>query len=205
MYNHKGLGTVGFLIIILLVLISASVFFYFKNTMFHATHNSDYDAEFLLVKKAVQLYPYDPLAWFSAGRAHYFRGEFEAAAEHFQEAVTLNDRNQEAVFFLGITYLELERLPEAEHYLKLVLERAEFPDRVLFALGDLEMKKKKYDKAIEYYQHALARMPNTVDLWAALAAAYEAKGLYKEAVNALEKAKLFSPAQEPDFSKQIEQ
>ena len=121
-------------------------------------------------------------------------GQFEKAAEQFQQAVQLDPVNDQAYSHLAEAYQNLNQLDKAEEtYKRSINVRPEYA-RGYSMLGVFYINQAEYDKAQAMFEKALALKPDSYGNYRNLGAAllYEGKDL--EATVALEKSIAIRPS-----------
>lgn len=123
--------------------------------------------------------------------------KIDLAIERFQEAIRVKPDYVDAIICLGNAYLEKGMLEEGyQQYLKaLVLGNMDFESRaqLMMNIGNYNIKKGLYDRAIYYYQNALSITPNVAAFHFNLGQAYKAKGMINEASAEIARAKQLNP------------
>jgi type IV pilus assembly protein PilF len=117
--------------------------------------------EFLQAEK---LAPRDPKVHYHIGMSYYKKGLKDNAINEFKRALSLRSDYSEAHNFLGAIYLEMGLWDNALESFKNALSNIlyETPDKALFNMGMAYHGKKDYPKALDTYQDAKNRRPNTV-------------------------------------------
>lgn len=112
----------------------------------------------------------------SLAYAYQKTGDLEKAKAHYNEALKIEEKDQGAIYNLGVIALEEKKVDEAEKYFKQVTEIN--PNHVLGVLGlaDLYIGQKKYDLAVAALDKALAQNARVVDLHMKKGEALEKKG-----------------------------
>jgi Flp pilus assembly protein TadD len=83
------------------------------------------------------------------------KGNFQQAANHFQEAVSIYPEYLAARNDLGAQYLKLKRLDEAEHHFELVLREDPKNFNAKFNMGLVQVERRNYTAAISLLQQAV--------------------------------------------------
>jgi serine/threonine-protein kinase len=121
-------------------------------------------------------------------------GEFEKAAEQFQQAVQLDPVNDDAYVKLAKAYQNLNQLDKAEEtYKRRISLRPEYW-RGYSSLGVFYVSKSEYDKAQEMFQKALSLKPNNYRDYSNLGAVLLYEGKDEEATRDLEKSIAIRPS-----------
>lgn len=163
-------------------------------------------------KEAVRINPRFAEAWFDLGVAYYNRDRFEDAVAAYKEAIRLKYDNGEAHLNLANAYRQLARYAEAN---------GEYTVAAQFVKGDADMfsewgfclgKERKWNKAVERLDTAVAMRPDPVDYtnlgWAYYNAAQDdlrakrepdAKTKLAKGRDALQKATTMNPNFEAAF------
>ncbi|HIE50740.1 MAG TPA: tetratricopeptide repeat protein [Armatimonadetes bacterium] len=137
------------------------------------------------------------LLW-ERGRAHWTRRDFRAAIESLREVTRLRPHHGEAWQLLARCYWELGEFALAHAAYEQVLTH--LPDfdtdaliETLQALGELEIKLRRYRDAEQRFQHILAQQPRNPAALYALAALYYRIGLLRRGCKAAEAAYKAAP------------
>jgi tetratricopeptide (TPR) repeat protein len=121
-------------------------------------------------------------------------GEFEKAAEQFQQAVQLDPVNDDAYVKLAKAYQNLNQLDKAEEtYKRRISLRPEYW-RGYSSLGVFYVSQSEYDKAQEMFQKALSLKPNNYRDYSNLGAVLLYEGKDEEATRDLEKSIAIRPS-----------
>lgn len=67
-----------------------------------------------------QLAPQDPLGWYNLGTVLYVESNYADAVSAFEQAVTIRNNYSNALFFLGLSYYQLDRTDDALRVLETV-------------------------------------------------------------------------------------
>jgi tetratricopeptide (TPR) repeat protein len=102
---------------------------------------------------------------------HFLKGEFDAAIVYFDEVLEINSNKMEAAFYMGESYMQIERYREAsnsftrviEHDDNLYVQKAEwFLAGCLLAMDETEQARRKLAKIASssnhYYKDAAAKI-----------------------------------------------
>ena len=90
------------------------------------------------------------------GEAYYFLDKLPLAMSNFKEAIDNNRKNGAIYFNRAKTYLKLKKLGDAEDDFKKALEYDVKNPLWNYKFGEMYQAKEKYDKAINYYNIAIA-------------------------------------------------
>lgn len=102
---------------------------------FHLAARSRLDESLDLMSSALDLDPLSPLAWTSAGRIHYYRGEHDRAISHFERALTIDRLFLPAHILLGLAHVAHGEHVEAIHTFERGRELFEGAPALLAGLG----------------------------------------------------------------------
>jgi len=138
-------------------------------------------------RRAVELDPGDYRNRQALGAFHYRRADYAEALPHFLKTVELAPGDAAPHFALGTDYLELGRLPEAEHELRLAIRLGETPDAA-FNLGGVLIKDERYPEAVASILRALSLAPEQSIYLMDLGTAYRLMGRKAESRQAYGRA-----------------
>jgi rhomboid protease GluP len=139
-------------------------------------------------KRVIELQPQNADARVALGMTYLNETRLDDASNAFSQAVAQNATNADAHYGLGLTHAAQEN-PQAaiEEYKKSIQLDPQITGAE-YELGRSYTKLKNYDDAIAAYLKEKEHTGDDPDLEAALAEAYAAKGMTKEADEAKEKA-----------------
>ncbi len=152
------------------------------------------------VKAKVRANPNDPNLRVSLGMALGADGQFSAAVEQFNNALTLNEELVGAYRGLGlVAYLQKDYDAATNYLLKIVelTESSEYQDvnnsreEALFTLGIIAIEQKNYEDAVGYLKGALRIRRADSDTYYQLARAYRGLGEVDAALEQLDNALAF--------------
>ena len=86
-------------------------------------------------------------------------GKSAEAIAHFQESIKTQPDQPGAYYGLGMEYLKLEDLEQAELNFNRALEIKPNYEQAHYRLGMIMMRRKNYDEAIRYFSRALEINP----------------------------------------------
>ena len=84
------------------------------------------------------------------------KGNFQQAATHFQEAITIYPEYLAARNDLGAQYLKLKRIDEAEKHFQIVLQNDPKNFNATFNMGLVQVERRNFTEAISLLQQAIA-------------------------------------------------
>jgi tetratricopeptide (TPR) repeat protein len=182
-----------------------------------AFDRGDYPGAIALAKEQLKTRPHDLQAQIVLARGLAALGRFDAAYEGFREALRIDPRSTDALYYLGITagvlaqgeyerlfalapgsarahqlqgesYEAQSRTAEAETEYKQALAANPRSVELLVALGDLTRRNAEYDDAVSYYSRAAALAPGSYDVLYGLGAAHSHRQEYTQAIEYLRQA-----------------
>ena len=109
----------------------------------------DLDEQERLYKKITDIDKNCPWGYFGLGWVYYKRGQYDAAAEHFEQAVKLDPKNPLFHLDLGAAYYLMKHYRDAESELLKAAELAPKLVEVWYDLGTVYYQLSEYDKAVE--------------------------------------------------------
>jgi tetratricopeptide (TPR) repeat protein len=93
---------------------------------------------------------------YELGLKFVIKGDFQQAANHFQEALSIYPDYLAARNDLGAQYLKLKRIDEAEKHFEIVLSNDPKNFNAKFNMGLVEMERRHYSEAISLLNQAVA-------------------------------------------------
>jgi rhomboid protease GluP len=142
------------------------------------------------LKRVIALDPKDERSYFSLGMAYLEDKRPQPARESFAQLLRLNPNSADAYFGLAEVSSMEQKYPEALEEYKLTAKLNPDYDGVYQEMGLVQAELKLYDDAIASFLKQQKNGDNPENE-AALAAAYQAKGMHSEAAEASERAKQF--------------
>jgi tetratricopeptide (TPR) repeat protein len=144
------------------------------------------------LKRAVELAPNDPDAFYYLGRLYFTSNNAPAALSAYQKSIQLDPSSVRAYNHLGQTYEAMGRTADAEHaYLKAIeidqrqAKKSEWP---YYNLGLLYFNRGRAKQSITWFRDAIARNPQFVEAKMKLAAVLATHEPADEALKLLEEA-----------------
>ena len=141
-------------------------------------------------KRVIELNPKDERAYFYLGMAYLEQKRPQPARDAFSQLLRVNPNSADAQFGLGEVSSTEQKYPEAIEEFKLTAKLEPDYDDVYQEMGMAQAQLKLYDDAIASFlkQQKSEDNPETEN---ALASAYEANGMHREAEQARQRAKQF--------------
>lgn len=191
-----------------------------------AFDRGDYAGAIDLCRGRLQAEPKDLPTRILLARSEAALGRFEAAYDGFREALRLDPRSSDALYYLGMTagvlaqgeyqrlmamapesarahqllgesYQAQDGAPEAEAEFKAAAEANPRSVEALVALGDLTRTKSRFDEALSYYSRAAEIAPRSYDALYGLGVCHSYRGQQALAVESFKKALLLDPRSAP--------
>ncbi|XP_006167338.1 Bardet-Biedl syndrome 4 protein isoform X2 [Tupaia chinensis] len=125
-------------------------------------------------------------------RSLFLLGKHKAAAEVYDEAAKLNERDWEICHNMGVCYIYLKQFNKAQDQLHHALQLHRH-DLTYIMLGKIHLLEGHLDKAIEVYEKAVEFSPENTDLLTTLGLLYLQLGVYQKAFEHLGKALTYDP------------
>jgi rhomboid protease GluP len=132
--------------------------------------------------------PGDPRAPYVLGSLWLQEGKPPQARQIFQKMLARHPRNADAHFGLGAAAAAEDKYEEAMAEYKLAAQLDPDLEGVNYNLGLVQAQLRLYDDAIASFKKEIEKIGDDFDVETALANAYEAKGMAKEAAEARQKA-----------------
>jgi serine/threonine-protein kinase len=143
--------------------------------------------------KAIQLANSGPEGHMCLGLLQNTTGQYEKAAEQFQQAVQLDPSNEEAPLYLAETYQHLNRPEKAEEAFKQVISVRPQYAGGYSSLGAFYLGQAEYEKARAMFEKAVALQPDSYGNYSNLGAVLLYEGKYDEAAGAFQQSVAIRP------------
>jgi adenylate cyclase len=161
----------------------------------------------LLAKKAMEIDPRDPVAYFAIGRLHMMQGDHDDSIAALKNSLELNPNYAHAYFGLGFVLVLADELDEARENLKTAIKLSpRDPLTMAFTnvLGMACIMAGDFEEALEWSKRSL-RWPSPLGYWnhATLASAYASLHRMDEAREALKGAFQVKPDLSVSYMKKI--
>lgn len=114
--------------------------------------------------------------WFKKGESFFEKEKFEEALINYDNALRIDNHYFKALLRKAEVLRLLNRDNEAFKVLKIALKLDPNNIEVMFNMGAVLLRMGKYKKAIKYYQKIQNINPNIVNVYLAMAKAYEGLG-----------------------------
>ena len=111
-----------------------------EELLYAAMLTSDQNEQLKIYQEAVKLYSADPRAYNNIGRIYYMQGNFERARKFFQQALSVDNKLDEANANLGLMELMNGNVAMAEDY----IGRASGSPDIVQVLGNLHLAQGNY-------------------------------------------------------------
>ena len=122
----------------------------------------------------------------------WYEWEWKAAEREFLRAVALSPGHPNAHIQYNLLLVQTLRLSEAEDQVRAVLAADPLSVRANSYLAGVFHYRREYDRSLEQCRRTLELDPNDIELHVVLGLNYEQKGMFREAIEALEKARALS-------------
>ncbi len=120
-------------------------------------------------------------------------GQFEAAREHYKEALRLKPDDPAAAYGMGVLSSKADRLEEAVQWYRRAIATDSGHMGANLNLGEVLSRLGRSDEAIEVYRQAVDVLPESVDLHYNLGVLYYRGGQRLEALRHIRKAQMLAP------------
>jgi tetratricopeptide (TPR) repeat protein len=121
---------------------------------------------------------------YSLGVLYEKTDRFEESIREMEKVLKLDDKNADALNFIGYTYADRGiHLQEAEKLIKQALELKPGNGYMLDSLGWVYFRQKKVEQAIKYLKEAAAALPGDPNIAEHLGDVYAESGQLKEAID----------------------
>ena len=127
---------------------------------------------------------------------------YQLAEKYFIALIARETKNADAYNKLGVIYLELGHLPDANESFTHVVGLDEKNSFAWNNLGLVFYRQRRYKAAIEAYKQAIGLDQTVASRWINLGLAYESIRNYKDAESAFKKAVILEPSNE-DYKKAV--
>ena len=157
-------------------------------------------------RKAHELNPKDKEVLNGLGIVYLIFEDLQKAKDAFTKAIAIDQNYSEAHTNLGVTYGKMGNWTDAVNSFKTALKNPLYrnPELALTGLGEAGYRLYQHDEAISAYREATKRAPDFYRPFYGLALAYNAKGQYGDAANAITRAVELDPLFKGDRGKAIE-
>jgi protein O-GlcNAc transferase len=131
---------------------------------------------------------------FQLATDHYQTGNYLQAEHLIKEILKVYPDNAEALYFLGIIYVQLKKYNLAIQYLDRSLQFSKANPEVYLALGTAFQQKRQYDEAIQCYQKTISLDPINTDALNLLGNIFQEKGQLDEVIDCYKKVIQINPS-----------
>ncbi len=116
--------------------------------------------------------------YYTLGRIYYAREMYEKAKEQFQIALDKKNKHYESMYYLGLTYLQMDSLDKAMEIMKSG-QKKDRKNKAMFdnGYGLVMMKQGNYDDAVKAFMQALVNNENNAEYHINLGDAYFYQGV----------------------------
>ena len=143
--------------------------------------------------RALELDPDLAEAWASLGTiSMWYEWEWKAAEREFLRAIALSPGHPNAHIQYNLLLVQTLRFSEAEDQIRTVLASDPLSVRANSYLAGVFHYRREYDRSLEQCWRTLELDPDDIELHVVLGLNYEQKGMFREAIQELEKARVLS-------------
>jgi len=163
-----------------------------------------YDEAINHIKKVIELEPNFWLAHSTLGSIYLDKGQNEEAIKPFKKAIELNPNSPQSYNNLGIAYTKLKKYDDATNAFKDAIKVDQIFDVAYLNLANLYIERNtQLDEAIKLTKQAL-NIRQSPEAFDTLALGYFKKGMYREALDEINKVIKLAPDEEA-YRKRLEQ
>jgi tetratricopeptide (TPR) repeat protein len=152
----------------------------------HLAAGQTFEAK-VAARLARQDHPDKAGAWVASGKVQEADGQLREAAESYARAYELAPETPGLRLKLGSLYLQLGEGATGRQYLVEAIEAPDTPTEVVYNYAVSLMRDKKYAAAVPPLKRVTRERPDFVGGWHALAQAYAARQMYRQAVPVYQK------------------
>lgn len=102
--------------------------------------------------QSLKINPDDVDAWLGRGRTLIKLGKEGEAAESYEKALSLDSKNKEAVFTLGILYRRSGKYDQAQKLFENLVQDQDYTELAKYHLGTISIKRRRPQQAIEQWE-----------------------------------------------------
>ncbi|OBZ55686.1 hypothetical protein UN66_22695, partial [Bacillus cereus] len=132
-------------------------FLAFKSLFEANVHSGELSKALTQIEGLLTQYSDHPGLFYLAGLLFLHNQNYDKAKMYFEQALSLDESNSEYMVYLGITYVELNQLNQAETLLLSAYNLGESDITTLMGLGKLYLKQENYEKARFYFNKVLSQ------------------------------------------------
>ncbi|EJQ42345.1 hypothetical protein IEE_04177 [Bacillus cereus BAG5X1-1] len=132
-------------------------FLAFKSLFEANVHSGELSKALTQIDGLLARYPDHPGLFYLAGLLFFHNQNYDKAKTYFEQALSLDESNSEYMVYLGITYVELNQLNQAETLLLSAYNLGEADITTVIGLGKLYLKQENYEKARFYFNKVLSQ------------------------------------------------
>ena len=148
-------------------------------------------------RRIIEYLPMDDLeSLLLRARLAKLEDDSESLDKIYLRVLEIDDRNLEALSFLAQRALKLERINEAEEYIRVLQDAAQDEYDTHLLLGLLGVKKKDVDRSILEFERAISIDPGKPLPYYHLGLLYAQKGKFQDSITNWKKCLLLSPPEE---------
>lgn len=146
-----------------------------------------------ILSALVKTHATDAEAYAMLGLAYGQKQMWPKAVENYQQSVKVDPDNPAVRYFLAEVLEKTKRTTEALKQYQYLAANAQDPVPALRAQGDIHLRKKHYDAAIQSYLQIIKSNPKDAAAHANLATAYAGSGKTRNEMDSLQKAVELAP------------
>lgn len=167
--------------------------------------SKNYNEAATLIEEQLEKDPMNPDPYYFLGVVHYFKGNIPGAIESLKTALDRDPRHTDAAVCLSVVYNDIGKYDEARK----IFEKANHSVRSRnpslensidqkfsikhVEIGDLYMRYKRFDEAVDEYTKASILSPLDSDIRIRIAKAFAKKGYSSRAIQELQRLKSQNP------------
>jgi tetratricopeptide (TPR) repeat protein len=140
------------------------------------------------LKKAIEINPKNPKAYYKLGLGYRAQGKFSQAEDSFKKAIEINPKNARAYVEFGMLYRSFGRFPQAEEVLKKALELFPTNRPAYFVLQCVYIDQGKLSQAEDCFTRVIKLYPDDDSLYVRLGWLYLEQNKFPEAEDCFKKA-----------------
>lgn len=135
---------------------------------------------------------------FAQANAYSAEGKWAEAEAAYRQAIAIDPNKASYWQNLGVTYYQMQRLPDSEQSLQSGLKLAPGDAQLNYLLGVVYLQQARFDEASTYLLKANQLDPNLPEPYYGLGALYKQQGKRDEAIQAFERFLELGPGQDPN-------